>query len=214
MDGFARKYVVIATTTWNILTDPFGFGRTIGDTVEDTKRAAFYLFEVVVFFYAVYAALLAGPEPASAFSDLPFSGEILGAVLVASTLLTGLMVHPFARWFSSRPTSFHGSLACFLFWGAFCLFVIPPVFAVLILGAQRLFGVLSLSEDARLLIMMAVMVPVFFIYYVGTICSWIGRVYGIEPVIAGIAIACSYALFMGAGVGIVALAKFVFGTAS
>jgi hypothetical protein len=211
VNGFAEKYIVIATTTWNILTDPFEFGRTISDSVDDAKRAALYLFEGFVFFYAVYTALLAGPGEELPFSDLPFSGEILAAILVASTALTALIAHPLVRLFSSRETAVYGSLACFLYWGGFCLFVLPPIFAVLILGAQWLFGVLDLTEGIRMLIMMAIMVPVLFVYYVGTICSWIGRVYDIEPVVAGIAIACSYLLVTGAGAGIAALVSLASG---
>ena len=213
VNGFAHKYVVIATTTKSILLDPFGFGSTIGDTIDDTKRAALYLFEGFVFFYALYM-LFAESGPDLPFSNLPFSGEILAAVLVASTALTALIAHPLARMFSSRHTSVHGSLACFFYWGGYCLFVIPPLFAILIMGAQWLFGVLSLPEDVRLLIMMVVMVPILFVYYVGTICSWIGRVYDIEPVVAGIAIAISYTLFMGVGAGVAALASLAFGTGS
>jgi len=211
VNGFADKYIVIATTTWNILRDPFGFASTIGDTIDDAKGAALYLFEGVVFFYAVYTALLVGPGEELPFSELPFSGEILAAILVTSTALTALITHPLVRLFSSRETALYGSLTCFLYWGGFCLFVIPPVFAVLILGAQWLFGVLDLSEGIRMLIMMAIMVPVLFVYYVGTICSWIGRVYDIEPVVAGIAIACSYLLLTGVGAGVAALVSLASG---
>ncbi len=214
MGDFAHKYVVIATTTKSILLDPFGFGATIGDTVDDTKRAALYLFEGFVFFYALYTALVTVPGEDLPLDGLPFSGETLAAILVASTALTGLMTHPLARLFSSRRTSVHGSLACFLYWGGFCLFVIPPVFAILITGGQWLFDALSLPDDFRLLIMMALLVPFLFVYYVGTICTWIGHVYDIEPVAAGIAIACSYALFMGAGVGATALVSFASGANS
>ena len=211
MRAFWNKYLVILTTTKDILLHPFAFGSTIHDSIEDTKRAAVYLGEGVVFFYAIYSALNAGYGPDLPLSNLPFAGEILAAAMIASAMLTGLITHPIANFFSSRSNSVYGSLACFLYWSGFCLFVIPPVFAVLIVGAQGLFGILNLAEDLKLLIMMAIMVPVVFVYYMGTISSWIGSVYGIEPFMGGIAVACSYALFMGVGSALAAVIAFASG---
>lgn len=211
MEGFWNKYRIIFTITKDIVLHPIEFGSTIRDSKEETKRAALYVGEGVVLFYAVYQVLIAGQETDLPLSNLPFAGEILAAGLIASAMLTGLVTHPVANFFSSRSNSVHGSLASFLYWTGFCLFVIPPVFTVLIMGSQWLFGVLDLADDWKLLIVMAVMVPIVFVYYIGTISSWIGKVYDIEPVLGGIAIVCSYALSMGVAAAVTAVVSFATG---
>ena len=211
MDGFWNKYFLIFTITKDIVLHPFEFGSTIRDTMEETKRAALYVGEGMVLFYAVFQLLIAGQETDLPLSNLPFAGEIIAAGMIASAMLTGFITHPVASFFSSRSNSVHGSLASFLYWTGCCMFVIPPVFTVVIMGSQWLFGLLELAEDWKLLIVMAVMVPIVFVYYIGTISSWIGTVYDIEPFMGGIAIACSYALFMGAATALTAVISFATG---
>ena len=142
-------------------------------------------------------------------SDILFVGEMLAAAMIASAIVSGLITHPIANYFSDRSNAIYGSLSCFLYWTAFCFFVIVPVFAVFILGAQWFFSFANVGDDIQLLTLMVIMVPIIFVYYIATITSWIGYVYDIEPVMGGIAIAASYSLFTAIGTGVAAVASYV-----
>lgn len=195
MEGFWHKYLLVLSTTRDILISPFGFGRTIDDSAKETKRAALYVGEGVVFFYAVFRGLYAGRQADLPLSNLPFAGELLALGLIASAVLTGLITHVVASLFSRREPTIHASLASFLYWCGFCLFVIPPAMAILMVGSQRLFGVVQLGEGWQMLITLAVIGPLFLVYYFGTICSWIGSAYAIGPAMGGAVIACSLAIY-------------------
>ena len=191
-----HKYVTIYRITKAIVLNPFGFGQTIEDTIAETKRAAKYLIEGVIFAVAIFQILTAGQKADLPFLDLPFAGELLAALMVGSVLLTGLTTHPFAKMFSNTPTTMHGSFAAFLYWTGFCLFVVPALGLVLYFGAKVLFSLISVTSLIKSILLLLIMVPLLLVYYLGTISGWIGRVYNIEPMMGGLAIIFGYALNM------------------
>lgn len=201
---------MIYTITKSIIVSPFAFGDTIGDTLDDTKRAARYLGESVIFCFAIYQLLIAGPETDNFLSKLPFAEEIIALGLIGSVMLTGLFTHPIASFFSGNKRSVHGSIASFLYWTGSSIFVIWPIIILMIVGSAPLFQFLNINPSWLLWIMLAIFVPFMFVYYVGTITSWIGRVYGMEPLMAGLAIVFSYTLSNGLGLVLFAIGSFIF----
>ena len=207
MDKFWHKYVLILTTTKEILLNPFEFGEGIEDRPKETKRAAIYLGEGVIFFYTLFQLATFGSDIEIPYAGNPFSAEVLAAMMIATALLSGLITHPVALWFSGGNTSIHGSLASFLYWSRFCLFVIPPIFAALIMGSDWIFEVLYFGDDMKLFSFMAVGVPFIFVYYMGTISSWIGSAYRMESIMGGISVAIAYTTLTAAGSVVLAIAS-------
>ena len=196
MNTLFDKYITILKITKQIIRHPFAFGETIEDKLATSKQAARYLVEGVIFSLAIFQLVITGQGEKFALLDLPFAGEIIGAVMVGSVLLTGLATHPFARLFSPAQTSIHGSFAAFLYWSGFCLFVIPPIAALLIIGFKWLLSSVSLAVPWQLLLFALTFGPLFIIYYLGTIASWIGQTYKISTSMGGLAILFGYALSM------------------
>lgn len=204
MNNFWDKYLLIFGTTWHILREPLAFGQTLTGDPAETKRAMKYLGEGVILFYGLFQLANMGSETELPLSSIPFSGEILAAVMIVSVLLTALFTHPVALWFSGNPTSIHGSLAPFLYWSGFCLFVMPIAFTALIISARWLFDTLNFSEDMMLLTFMVLSVPPFFVYYIGTISTWIGNTYRMEPLLGGISVFIAYMIMSAVGAGLAA----------
>lgn len=205
MAAFWDKYLLIITTTKDILLDPFGFADQIEDSAEGTKRAATYLGEGVILAFVAYQLASKWNGTTNAFAELPLSAEILAAAVIAGTMLAGLFTHPAARWMSGSNTSVHASLSSYLYWIGFALFAVTPIFAALIMGTQWLFNALNLGDSAQMLIFLAIAVPFIFVYYIGTISTWIGKSYDMEPIQGAIAVAIGYALSSGIGALLAAL---------
>ena len=194
MVGFLDKYILILNTTKHILLHPFSFADSFEDTIEDTKRAARYLFEGLVFAIAIIQFLIKGLDTAIPVLYLPFGGEIIAGIFVLAVLFTGLTTHPMAKLFSEASTSIHGSFASFLYWTGFCLFVLPALFFVLITGINWLTSIAGLSGSLNYWLLFAVGIPVLIIYYGGTIVSWIAHQYRFSKPMAVLAILFGYTL--------------------
>ncbi|MBU2582914.1 MAG: hypothetical protein KJ622_14475 [Alphaproteobacteria bacterium] len=212
MSNFWDKYALILTTTKHIVLNPFEFGETIGDSPADSKRAAVYLGEGAIFFYSLFQLSNFGSTSDLPYADAPFAGEIIAAVLIFSAVVMALVTHPIARWFSDGNTTLHASLASFLYWSGFCLFIIPPFMVALITGSQWLFASLPYGENIRFFSFMAVGVPFMFVYYIGTISNWIGSTYKIEPIMGGISVALAYVVSSGIGATLAAVASLAVGS--
>ncbi len=196
MNELFDKYILILRITRDIVVHPFAFGSTFQDSVDETKRAARYMFEGVIFAVAIFQLSIPRMETEMALLDLPFAGEIIGGVMVISVLLTGLTTHPMARLFSDSDTTWHGRFASFLYWTGFCLLVLPALFVILAIAWQWLFQLIDVSSTAKTLILFAIMAPVLIIYYMGTIVSWISRQYKLTAFMAVLAILFGYSLSM------------------
>lgn len=199
MSAFWDKYLLIITTTKDILLDPFGFADQIQDNSEGTKRAATYLGEGVILAFLIFQFANRNNGTRNAFSDLPMPAEILAAVMIAATMMAGLITHPVARWMSGSSTSVHASLSSYLYWTGFALFAVTPIFAVLIVVTQWLFAALDIGDSAQMFIVLAIAVPMIFVYYIGTISTWIGKSYDMEPLQGAAAVAIAYAASSGIG---------------
>lgn len=180
--------------------NPFTFGDALEDSQEEMKRGILYLGEGIIFFYAIWTLIAKSSlNGKSQLPDIPFAGELIAALLIFSAAFAGALTHYVARWFSTENVSVYGSIACFLYWVAFGMFVIPPVFAGFFTGGDYVMKALNFSEDMKLFSTMAICVPVLFVYYVGTISSWIGRMHNMEPILGGISILIAYVIyFVGA----------------
>lgn len=208
MGAFWDKYLLIITTTKDILLDPFGFADQIEDSAEGTKRAATYLGEGVILAFVVYQFANRGNGTPNAFAELPMSAEILAAAIIVSSMLAGLITHPIARWMSGSSTSVHASMSSYLYWLGFALFAVTPIFAALIMGTQWLFTTLNLGDSAQMLITMAIAVPFIVVYYFGTISTWIGKSYNMEPLQGALAVVLGYAVSSGISTVVAAIATY------
>lgn len=192
MGNSESKYVLIYTTTRDILADPFGFGNRIDGSKEELRRAATYLGEGFLLFYSVIKALssFSGEEVAS--STIPFADEMLALALVAMTIVSGLITHPFVRWIAGGKGSLLATMTCFLYWSGFCLFVIPPIFVIFLTGTDWVTSGGALSENIKFFVVLFLGVPFMFVYYLSTICNWLGSTHETEPIAVGMALIAAY----------------------
>lgn len=197
MQKFGSKYFLIFSTTRDILAHPFSFGQRIDGSVQELRRAATYLGEGFLLFYSLIKTIswLEGQEAAS--EAIPFADEILALALVAGTAFTGMISHPFIRAFTGGNGSLYGTLTCFFYWSGFCIFVIPPIFAILLTGMDAVAGGGNLSENMQFFIVLFIGTPFMFVYYLGTICNWLAHVHQTEPIFAGLALIGAYLISSG-----------------
>jgi hypothetical protein len=193
--SFGSRYILIYATTRDILLQPFEFGDRITDSPEETKLAAKYLGEGFLFFYSLLK--LFDPINDSKVAGIPFADEVLALAIVASAIMAGLVAHPFEKLITSSSASIYGTLTCFLYWSGFSLFIIPPIFAGVIMGMDAFTAYLNAGENFQFFSFMLIGVPFMFVYYMGTICSWLAKVHDTEPVIAGIALIAAYIVPVG-----------------
>ena len=196
MPEFGSKYVLIYRTTRDILTAPFSFAGQIANTPQSTKRAETYLGQGFLFFYSLLK--LFNPAMGQTTTrTIPFGDELIALAIVAGALLFGLVVHPFAKAFMGSSARVHGTLSCFLYWTGFSVFVIPPIFAALLMGFDWLVPASTATENIKFFAILLVGVPFMFTYYLGTICFWVAKVHNGEPIIAGLAIITAYLVATG-----------------
>lgn len=188
-----EKLILIFSTTTAILLHPFAFGATLTDTWAETKRAARYAFEGGIFAFFVYQLALKNLGAESFFADLPFAGELVAAVIVASVVFSAIAVHPIARAFSSKPATIHASLAVLLYWSGFCIFVLLPIIALIIFVLSAGADVLSLPQSVVVASSVALLFVAFGIYGFGALASWLGHAYAMSPFMGGLAFLFGYA---------------------
>lgn len=191
MAGFGSKYILIYTTSRDILLNPFGFADRLDDTPQETKRAAIYLGEGFLFFYALLK--LFDPATGEAtVKQIPFGDELVALAIVAGAIFSGLLVHPFVKAMTGSSARVFGTLSCFLYWTGFSIFIIPPIFTAFLMGFDAIVPSGATSENIKFFSILLVGVPFMFTYYLGTICTWVAKVHNSEPIIAGIALAIGY----------------------
>ena len=65
------------------------------------------------------------------------------------------------------------------------------------MGMDAFTAYLNAGENFQFFSFMLIGVPFMFVYYMGTICSWLAKVHDTEPVIAGIALIAAYIVPVG-----------------
>ena len=196
MQKLASKYVLIYATTRDILTDPFGFGDSITDTPQETKRAAKYLGEGFLFFYSLLKIF--DPIDPAKTAGIPFVDELLALVLVAGRALHRPR-HASLHQEVHRQPSLHPTARCRVFYtgaGSPCSssrrFSLPSSWEWA--GCQR---ALEQARTCNSSPSCCSACRSLFVYYMGSICTWIAKVHATEPIIAGLALLAGYLISTG-----------------